>query len=91
MHATLEKSGDSGTLMLTGLEEARRGRVYEAWVQKGGRTEPSSLFDARRDGTASTAIPHQLNGADTVMVTVEPRGGSKHPSSSPIVSVALPG
>jgi hypothetical protein len=25
------------------------------------------------------------------MVTVEPRGGSKQPSSSPLVSVALPG
>jgi Anti-sigma-K factor rskA. len=91
VHATLEKSGDSGTLMLTGLEEARRGRVYEAWVQKGGRTEPSSLFDVRRDGSASTSIPHQLTGADRVMVTLEPQGGSKHPTSSPLVSVALPG
>jgi anti-sigma-K factor RskA len=92
IHATLEKSGDSGTLMLTGLEQARMGHVYETWVQHGSRAPvPSSLFEARDDGTASTAIPHQLSGADTVMVTVEPSGGSKHPTSSPIVMVTMPG
>ena len=90
IHATLERSGDSGTLELTGLRDLPRSRVYEAWVQRGNRIEPSSLFAARRNGSASTAIPHQLEGADMVMVTVEPRGGSKQPSSSPIVAVSLP-
>jgi Anti-sigma-K factor rskA/Putative zinc-finger len=90
VQATLESSGDSGTLQLTGLKQAPSGRIYQAWVQKGNRIEPSSLFDVRRDGTASTAIPHQLQGADMVMVTLEPQGGSKQPSSKPLVSVALP-
>jgi anti-sigma-K factor RskA len=90
IHATLERSGDSGTLELTGLHPLPRSRVYEAWVQRGNRIEPSSLFAVRRDGSASTAIPHQLEGADMVMVTAEPRGGSKQPTSSQIVSVALP-
>jgi anti-sigma-K factor RskA len=91
IHATVERSGDSGTLMLTGLRQVRKGHVYQAWVRRDNRILPSSLFEARGNGTASTAMPHQLNGADTVMVTVEPRGGSKQPSSSPLVSVALPG
>jgi anti-sigma-K factor RskA len=91
IHATLERSGDSGTLMLTGLKQVRMGHVYQAWVRRNHRILPSSLFEARGNGTASTAIPHQLNGADTVMVTVEPQGGSKQPSSSPLVSVAMPG
>jgi hypothetical protein len=91
IHATLERSGDSGTLELTGLRDLPRSRVYEAWVQRGNRIEPSSLFAARRNGSASTAIPHQLSGADMVMVTVEPRGGSKQPTSSQLVAVALPG
>ena len=91
MKGGAERSGDSGTLQLTGLKQVRMGHVYQAWVQRGGRILPSSLFEARGDGTASTAIPHQLDGARTVMVTVEPRGGSKRPSSSPIVSIAMPG
>jgi anti-sigma-K factor RskA len=91
IHATLERSGDSGTLEMTGLRTLPRSRVYQAWVLRGNRIEPSSLFAARRNGSASTAIPHQLSGADMVMVTVEPRGGSKQPTSSQIVAVALPG
>ncbi len=91
IHATLERSGDSGTLELTGLKQVRMGHVYQAWVRRNHRILPSSLFEARGNGSASTAIPHQLDGADMVMVTVEPRGGSRQPSSSPIVSVALPG
>lgn len=91
LRASLEHQGDSGTLEMTGLRQLPRSDVYQAWVQRNHRIVPSSLFDARRDGTASAAIPHQLNGADMVMVTVEPRGGSKQPSSSPIVTVALPG
>jgi anti-sigma-K factor RskA len=90
VQATLERSGDSGTLQLTGLPEAPMGKVYQAWVQTGNRIEPSSVFDVRHDGSASTAIPHQLSGADMVMVSLEPRGGSKQPTSKPLVTVDLP-
>lgn len=89
--ASLQYQGDSGTLEMTGLRQLPMSKVYQAWVQRNHRIVPSSLFEARRNGTASAAIPHQLNGADTVMVTVEPRGGSKQPTSSPIVSVPVRG
>jgi anti-sigma-K factor RskA len=91
VRATLERSGDSGTLQLTGLRQLRGSDVYQAWVQRDGRIEPSSLFEARSDGTASAAIPHQLEGAEAVMVTREPRGGSRQPTSTPIVTVTLRG
>jgi anti-sigma-K factor RskA len=91
VQATLERSGDSGTLELAGLRQAPPGRVYQAWVQKGNRIEPSSLFDVRRDGSADTAMPHQLDGADMVMVSLEPQGGSRQPTSAPIITVSLRG
>jgi anti-sigma-K factor RskA len=53
--------------------------------------EPSSLFAARMDGTATAAIPRHLDGAKAVAVTVEPRGGSRRPTSPPLVSVPLAG
>ncbi|MGH2981201.1 MAG: anti-sigma factor domain-containing protein [Solirubrobacterales bacterium] len=91
VRATLERSGDSGTLMLTGLPQLPPSDVYQAWVQKDRRLVPSSLFAAHRDGSASAAIPRHLEGAETVMVTREPRGGSRQPSSTPIVNVSLRG
>lgn len=89
LRATLESSGDEGTLQMTGLQQAPSAHVYQAWVQHGEQVEPLSLFDARHNGTANVAIPHSLEGADAVMVTIEPRGGSRAPSNNPLVSVAL--
>jgi anti-sigma-K factor RskA len=89
--ASLERNGDSGTLQVSGLSQLPASEVYQAWVQRGGRMEPSSLFAARMDGTATAAIPRHLDGAQAVAVTVEPRGGSRRPTSPPLVSVPLAG
>ena len=51
--------------------------------------EPSSLFVSRRDGTAEAAVPGPLDDADAVLVTREPRGGSRHPTSPPLLSADL--
>ena len=87
VRAALKRTGDSGTLELAGLRQLPPKQVYQAWVQRGGRMEPSSLFAPRRDGTASAAIPRDLDGARRVLVTVEPRGGSTAPTSTPLVAV----
>jgi anti-sigma factor RsiW len=89
LRAALERSGDSGTLKLTGLRQAPSSHVYEAWVQRQqGQVAPVSLFDARHNGTASVSLDHKLDGVQAVMVTVEPRGGSHQPTAPPLISVA---
>ncbi len=89
VQATLERTGDSGTLELAGLSQLPSQEVYQAWVQRDGRMEPSSLFAPRENGTASAAIPRDLDGARRVLVTVEPRGGSQAPTSPPLVGVGV--
>lgn len=91
LEARLERSGDSGTLQLTGLHQAPSSHVYETWIQRGTKIQPSALFDARHNGSASIALSQRLEGADTVMVTVEPRGGSRQPTSPPVIAVGLNG
>lgn len=88
LQAKLERSGDSGVLKLTGLEQASPSHVYEAWVRRGAEIRPTSLFDARHNGTASVLLENHLEGADAVMVTLEPRGGSHQPTSAPVINVA---
>jgi anti-sigma-K factor RskA len=87
--ANLERTGDGGTLQVAGLRRLGRGRQYQAWVQRGGRMEPSTVFDARPDGSARARIGN-LDQADAVLVTIEPRGGSDEPSSRPLVNLPLP-
>ena len=88
--ASLEREGDTGTLELTGLEQLDRGRVYQAWVQHGSVMRDSSLFAPRADGTATAAIPSEdLHGGEAVLVTIEPRGGSRAPTTNALVRVGI--
>jgi anti-sigma-K factor RskA len=91
LRATLERSGDSGVLKLTGLRQATPTHVYEAWVQRDTQIRPTSLFDARHNGTANVSLEDKLGGAKAVMVTLEPRGGSRQPTSPPVINVSAPG
>jgi anti-sigma-K factor RskA len=82
--------GDSGTLHLANLRQLPPDEVLQAWVQRGERVESAkTLFVPNRDGTATATID-DMQDVSTVMVTAEPRGGSAQPTSSPIVSVAIP-
>jgi anti-sigma-K factor RskA len=88
--ATMVRDGDSATLRLAHVHRLPSGEVLQAWVQRGKRIESAkTLFVPNRDGTATAAID-DMQGVDTVMVTAEPRGGSEHPTSQPIVSMAIP-
>lgn len=82
--ATLERDGDSGVLRVAGLPQ-RTGRIYEVWLAQGDQVRPAGLFQVDRSGRAATAIPRGLDGADRVMVSVEPPRGSEQPTTDPIV------
>jgi Anti-sigma-K factor rskA/Putative zinc-finger len=86
---TLEQEGESAILAVSRLPALPRGNVYEVWVERDGALEPSSLFVPRRDGTAEAAVPGSLDDADAVLVTREPRGGSQHPTSPPLLRADL--
>ena len=87
--ATIIRQGDTATLKLANVHRLQRQRVLEAWVRRGGDIEPvRALFVPDRAGRAQTAID-DMRGVETVMVTAEPAGGSKSPTSAPIVTVPI--
>lgn len=87
--ATLERRDDSAILTMSELPPLRPGEVYEVWIQRGDEMEPSSLFVPDRDRSAAAAVPGPLEGADAVLVTREPRGGSRRPTSRPLLRAQL--
>ena len=86
--ATLERDGDSGVLRVEGLPQ-RPGRIYEVWLAQGEEVRPAGLFQVDRAGRGAAAIPQGLNGADRVMVSVEPPRGSAQPTTEPIVIASI--
>jgi anti-sigma-K factor RskA len=86
---SLARDGSSGILRVQHMPTLASNQVYEVWIQRDGKLEPSSLFVTRTNRSADAAVPSGLDGADAVLVTKEPRGGSEQPTSPPVLSVQL--
>jgi Anti-sigma-K factor rskA/Putative zinc-finger len=89
--ASLVVRGDAGTLRVANWPQAPRGRVWEVWTQRDGQApqRTDALFTVSSDGTATAAVPSGLKGADAVLVTNEPQGGSEVPTRQPVVKASL--
>jgi len=88
--ARIVMAGEGGTLHLANVRQLPEERVLEAWVQRRGAVTPvRALFVPDREGRATTTIA-DMKGVETVMVTTEPPGGSRSPTSAPIVTVPIP-
>jgi hypothetical protein len=62
------------------------GRVYQVWLQRSGAAPtPDAVFTVDRDGRGAVAVLGRTAGADTVLVTDEPLGGSTVPSRQPVL------
>lgn len=64
------------------------GQVYELWTFDRGATPAGTFTPA--DEPAVVDLPTAALSASRVMMTVEPSGGSKHPTGRPIMSVDVP-
>lgn len=73
------------------LAEPPRGRVYQVWtLPKGAKAMvPSSTFVPDAHGVAVVALGADARSTSAVAVSVEPEGGSKRPTTKPILLVPL--
>lgn len=87
----LKVTGDHGELILRGMPTPPPGRVYQVWLVH-GKDQPRpthTLFTVPRDGQADVTIMEPLKGTDRVLVTDEPQGGSRHPTTQPVAGAVL--
>lgn len=87
----LRQVGPHAELILTGVSQPPRGKIYELWVARAGAQPQATnaLFGVSHSGSASVNVPGNLAGVRQVMVTAEPLGGSPHPTSPPLVVAFL--
>jgi anti-sigma-K factor RskA len=90
MTVTMVQEGDGGRLELAGVPQPPKNKVFEAWVERDGKVEavPALLVPDRR-GHAETTIA-DMSGVETLMVTLEPRGGSETPTGEPVMEMSVP-
>jgi hypothetical protein len=89
--AILRQVGGRAELVVSGVSQPPRGKIYEIWLAgEGAAPRPTDvLFGVTHSGSASVNVPGSLAGVRRVMVTAEPLGGSAHPTSSPIIVATL--
>lgn len=87
--ATVVWSGAEQRAMIAvaDAESTPSDRVYQLWFIHDGTARSAGLFTVGASGTAKVALDGRMRDGDAVGVTVEPKGGSTHPTTHPIVVV----
>ena len=81
--ASLKRSA----IILHGIDRLPNGKTYELWyLDKKGAT-PAGTFDAS-GSPQSVVLVGDMKAGDSVGVTVEPAGGSRTPTTTPIAVIA---
>ncbi|MBF4512290.1 anti-sigma factor [Plantibacter sp. VKM Ac-2885] len=86
--ATLVWSGELGksALLVDGLGSLPSDKVYELWYIGEGGPVSAGTFSAA-NGTTWRVLDGAMSAGDKVGVTVEPQGGSKQPTTDPIMVI----
>ena len=70
------------------LPQLADGKTYELWyIDTGSNATPAGTFSAASSGTTVSVLAGAMTAGDTLGITVEPSGGSKKPTTGPIVAV----
>ena len=85
--AVVASTSEGSILAVADLGEAPEGRTYQLWLMKDGVPTPADTFDASGQIIAIDSS-HDLEGFDGAAVTVEPEGGSKSPTTDPVLSTS---
>ena len=84
--AQLVRTGDETEVRVSHMPAPPRGRVYQVWLQRDGHApEPDAVFTVDREGRGSVGVRGDVKGADAVLVTDEPAGGSTVPTRQPVL------
>ncbi|MGA8852112.1 MAG: anti-sigma factor [Aeromicrobium sp.] len=77
-------SQDSALVVAKNIPAPPDGKVYQVWMidDAGPRSEGTMT-------TEGTMIMRNIAGADLMAVTIEPAGGSKQPTTTPIATMAV--
>jgi len=75
---------DAAIVVANDLPALKDDKVYQVWMIKGSAPSSQGTFE-----TSGTMVMKDMADADQLAITVEPAGGSKQPTTTPIVTVPV--
>ena len=88
--ATVISSGSDNGIVFSanGLPPLPAGKAYQLWMISGSVVRPGPVLEPV-DGRIPAVFTGNLDGAQTIAMTVEPSAGSKQPTTTPILALTL--
>jgi anti-sigma-K factor RskA len=80
-------SSGHAQLHVRNMPMAGTARVYQVWLVRRGHapTPSTALFTVDNTGHADVSVPENTKGTEELLVTREPDGGSKAPTTDPVI------
>jgi anti-sigma factor RsiW len=85
----ISSSTDNGMIFSAiGLPPLPAGRAYQLWMIDAASVRPGPVLNPV-DGKVPAVFAGGLDGAQSIAMTVEPSAGSTHPTTTPVLQLAL--
>ncbi|MDF3301323.1 anti-sigma factor [Streptomyces tropicalis] len=85
----VSRSRDRAVFVASDMAAPPPGKVYQLWFAEGGAMRSAGLMDPQR-ASQTVVMQGPVDGASAMGITVEPRGGSRAPTSAPLALMNLP-
>ncbi|MFJ8487473.1 anti-sigma factor domain-containing protein [Streptomyces sp. NPDC094038] len=86
----VSRSRDRAVFVVSGMARPPGGKVYQLWFNDAGTMRSAGLMDPDRSDQA-VLMQGGVDRASGMGLTVEPDGGSKQPTTTPLALMAFPG
>lgn len=81
----LVPTNDGAVFAVAGLQEAPGSHVYQLWYMRDGEPVSVGTFETR-DSVLVMELDESFDGYEAAAVTIEPAGGSRAPTSEPVIA-----
>ncbi|WP_327402555.1 anti-sigma factor [Streptomyces sp. NBC_01288] len=81
---------DRAVFVVSGMTRPPGGKVYQLWFDDSGTMRSAGLMNPARTDQA-VLLRGTVDGSSGMGITVEPAGGSPHPTSAPLALLTFPG
>jgi len=85
----VSRDRDRAVFVVSGMARPPGGKVYQLWFDDAGTMRPAGLMNPDRADQA-VLLRGGVDSASGMGITVEPDGGSQHPTSAPVALMTFP-
>jgi anti-sigma-K factor RskA len=87
MTAVISEHDREAVVIASGMPTPGDARVYQLWVMSGGSARSVGLLPGSGARATSPVLADDVQPGDQLAITIEPAGGTKQPTTNPIVEI----